>query len=387
MERPVSWQTAYETDALELISGDGCLETSRAALVPNDIEKLAAQLRREKPEADWTTLLEQKFSDLTGYESCLAVSSGEAALTHALLASGVGAGDEVIVPSYSPVSVADVVLSLLAVPVVVDVDEATLHLTPDAAENAVSDRTVAIVAVHVGGLAVPIEQLAGVADRNGLMLIEETIGANPGVLSRSRGRRADLIVFRFDADSHFPLNRGGVVCTSDPELAERIGHQRLPALPRTEGELDLRGHGISQLAAAWEFLQLDSVKDRWRRRSQIAMTWSAGFGGSNECQVPAEVPGEPHCWNQYILRLNLQRSSISHTDLVAELRRHEIGAGIHYLPIHMHARYQSQFGYGADTFPVSRNEFLRELTLPIHSSMSDDEVDRVWTTLTEILKR
>jgi dTDP-4-amino-4,6-dideoxygalactose transaminase len=387
MERPVSWQTQRETDALELIFGDGCMEASRAELQADDVESLATVIREAGPDTDWTMLLEQRVSELTGYAACVAVSSGEAALSHAILAAGVKPGDEVIVPSYSPVSVADVVISLKAVPIIVDVDEATLQLSVDGVNDAVSDRTRAIVAVHVGGLAVPIDRFSETAERHGLTIIEETIGANPGVLNRSRSCRADLLCFRLDANSHFPLNRGGVVCVTDPELATRIRLQRLPASPLTEGPLALRGQGISQLAAAWEFLQMNSVKERWRRRCQIAMTWSACFGGSNEFQMPAEISGEPHCRNQYMLRLNLQHTSLSRTDLVEALRRRGIAAGIHYFPIHMHERYQKKFGFEADTFAVSRNEFRRELTLPIHSRMSDDDVDRVWTTLTEILKQ
>jgi dTDP-4-amino-4,6-dideoxygalactose transaminase len=387
MQHSLSWQTQHETDALGLISGDGCMETSRASLLADDVESLAASIREAGPDADWTKLLEQRVSELTGYAACVAVSSGEAALAHAILAAGVKAGDEVIVPAYSPVSVADVVMSLQAVPVIVDISDATLQLSADEVRDAVSDRTRAIIAVHVGGLAVPIDRFSETAERFNLAIIEETIGANPGILNRSRSRRADLLCFRLDANSHFPLNRGGIVCTTDLELGARIRLQRLPLSPLAESSPGLRGQGMSQLAAAWEFIQLDTVKERWRRRCQIAMTWSAGFGGSNGFQMPAEIPGEPHCWNQYILRLNLQHNSMSRTDLVEELRRRGIGAGIHYLPIHMHERYQKLFGYGADTFPVSRNEFLRELTLPINSRMSDDDVDSVWTTLTDILKQ
>ena len=389
MQRSVSWQTPQETDALELIFGDGCMETSRADLNPDDVEALATEIRNAGPETDWSAKLEQRVAELTGYFACVAVSSGEAALAHAILGAGVQPGDEVIVPGYAPVSVADVVVSLRAVPVIVDVDvdETTLHLNVEAVEDSLTDRTRAVIAVHVGGLATSIDKLASLAERTGLGIIEDTVGANPGVLNRSRSKRADLLCLRLDANSHFPLNRGGIVCTMDSETAARIRLQRLPASPLVGGPLTLSGHGISQLAAAWEFFQLATVRERWRRRCQIAMTWSAGFGGSNIFQVPAEIPSEPHCWNQYTLRLNLQHSSLSRTELVEELRRQGIGAGIHYLPIHMHERYQRQFGYGADTFPVSRNEFLRELTLPINSTMSDQDVDLVWTTLTDILRQ
>jgi dTDP-4-amino-4,6-dideoxygalactose transaminase len=387
MQRPVSWQTPLETDALELIFGDGCMETSRADLKTEDVEALATEIRNADPATDWSAKLEQRVAKLTDYAACVAVSSGEAALAHAILGAGVQPGDEVIVPGYAPVSIADVVVSLRAVPVIVDVDETTLHLNVDAVEDSLTDRTRAVIAVHVGGLAVSIDKLTSLAERSGLVVIEDTVGANPGILNRSRGHRANLLCIRMDANSHFPINRGGIVCTTNPETAARIRLQRLPASPLLGAPSTMSGHGISQLAAAWEFVQFATVKERWRRRCQIAMTWSAGFGGSNIFQVPSEIPSEPHCWNQYILRLNLQHSSLSRTELVEELRRQGIGVGIHYLPIHMHERYQRQFGYGADTFPVSRNEFLRELTLPINSTMSDKDVDLVWTTLTSILRR
>lgn len=386
MDRPVSWQNAHETDVLELISGDGCLEAARPPLKAEAIEQLAAEMRQVDPKTDWTERLEQRLSESTGFPHSIAVSSGDAALAQALFAAGVRPGDEVIVPSYAPVSIADVVVSLEAVPVLIDIDETTLLLTGAAVNDVVSDRTRAIIAVHVGGLTVPIEPLAQVAACHGLTLIEETNGSGAGVVCRSRSQRADIVCFRFDSISHFPINRGGAVCTTNPELAGRLRLQRLPAPPLTDVPLLVRGQGISQLAAAWEFVRLASVKERWRRRSQIAMTWSAGFGGSNEFQVPAEIPGQPHCWNQYMLRLNLQRCAVSRVELVEELTRRGVQVGIHYLPIHMHERFQSRLGYGADTFPVARNEFLRELTLPINSDMSDAEVDLVWTSLTAILK-
>lgn len=386
MDRPAPWQSAHETDVLELISGDGCLEAARAPLKPDAVEQLVVEMRQADPNTDWTEKLEQRISELTGFPHTVAVSSGDAGLGQALFAAGVRPGDEVIVPSYAPVSIADVVVSLEAVPVLIDIDEQTLLLTAEAVNDAVSDRTRAVIAVHVGGLAVPIEPLAQVAACHGLILIEETNGPGPGILCRSRTQRADIVCFRFDAISHFPMNRGGAVCTTDPEVAGRLRLQRLPAPPLSDVPLLVRGQGISQLAAAWEYMRLASVKERWRRRCQIAMTWSAGFGGSFEFQVPTEIPGQPHCWNQYMLRLNLQRCSISRVELVEQLRQRGVRVGIHYLPIHMHQRFQNHMGYGADTFPVARNEFLRELTLPINSDMSDSEVDLVWTSLMAILK-
>jgi len=385
MNQSVSWQTPRESGTLELISGDGCLETSRASLRAEALERLADAVRQAGPETDWPALLEHRIAELTGYSDCVTVSTGAAALAHALWAAGVQAGDEVILPSYAPVSMADVVLQLNAVPILVDIDEATLHLTTGAVEDAVSDRTTAVVAVHIGGLAVAIGELKEIADRNDLILIEEAIGVNPGILNCSRNQRADILCFRFDAHSHFPINHGGAVCAVNPDLCSRIRGQRLPAAEPVSVLLSGQSHAVSQMTAAWEYLRLDTIRERWRRRCQIAMTWSAGFGGSNKFQVPSESPGEPHCWSQYLLRLNLQRCRIPRIELVRKLRSSGIEAGIHYLPIHMHERYQRLFGYGADTFPVSRNEFLREMTLPIDTVMSDKDVDQVWAEIMEIL--
>lgn len=386
MHGPVTWQTTHETDVLELISGDGCLEGARAPIHPEEMTQFGELLREAGPETDWIERLEQRLSDLSGFPETVAVSSGDAALAQSLFAAGIRPDDEVIVPSFAPVSIADVVVSLGAIPILIDVDAATLLLTPDAVNDAVSDRTRAVIAVHIGGLAPPVEPLAQVAACHGLILIEDTCGSEAGIVSVRRSQRADIVCFRFDAFSHFPTNRGGAVCVTSPELARRLRLQCLPAPPLSGVPLLQHGQGISQLAAAWEFLRLESVKDRWRRRCQIAMTWSAGFGGSNEIQAPVEIPGEHHCWNQYMLRLNLQRCSISRVQLVEELQRRGIRVGIHYLPIHMHDRFQSRTGFEAETFPIAHHEFLRELTLPLNSSMSDADVDTLWKSLTDILK-
>ena len=378
MDRSVFWQTSHESGTLKLISGDGCLETSRELLRAEAVEGLADQVRQAGPETDWPALLEHRVAELTGYPDCVTVSSGDATLVHALYAAGVQAGDEVILPSYAPVSIADAVLQLNAVPILVDIDEATLHLATGSVEDSLSDRTVAVVAVHIGGLAVAMDELKEIADRREITLIEEAIGVNPGILDRSRGQRADILCFRFDAHSHAPVNCGGMICAVKPELCNRIRGQRLTGADREAAPLPFPSQSVSQVTAAWEYLKLDTIRERWWRRCQIAMTWSAGFGGSREFQVPSESPREPHCWTQYLLRLNLQHCRLSRTELVRKLRQSGIEAGIHYLPIHMHERYQKLFGHGADTFPVSRNEFLRELTLPINSLMTDSEVDQVW---------
>jgi len=385
MNRSVSWRTPHEAGTLELISGDGCLEISRELLRAEPVQELAELVHQACPETDWAERLENRFADLTGYPDCVTVPTGYTTLLHALYAAGVRAGDEVILPSYAPVSIADVVLQLQAVPILVDIDGTTLHLAIDAVEDSVTDRTAAIVAVHVGGLAVAMGELKEIADRSGIVLIEEAVGVNPGILDRSRSQRADILCFRFDAHSHSPVNHGGMICTMNPELCHRIRSLRRTGVERDAALPQFPPQSVSQMAAAWEYLQLNSIRERWLRRCQIAMTWSAGFGGSNEFQVPSESPCEPHCWTQYLLRLNLQHCRLARTELVQQLRKSGVQAGIHYLPIHMHTRFQKLFGYGPDTFPVSRNEFLRELTLPIHSLMGDREVEQVWAAITGIL--
>ena len=375
----VSRVHAEEARARALIPDEGFVPCGAEQLAGNDVAAFHSSLQKWPDATDWIELLESRVSQLTGYPNVTLVSQSAAALRLALAASGIQSGDEVVIPSFAPVSVADAICDLKAVPVLVDIDPTTLHLDSNNIATVVTDRTRAIVPVNTGGLSVAIEPIRSIADQHGLMIVEEALQSLPGILKADGNQRGDAVCIHLDDGSSTSVNQVGAICTFDERLAGRlrngITHNS------TAQERPCRRHRPSQLASAWELARLTDVPARWRRRCEITLTWSALSGGMPQVQVPAESSEEPHSWSQYLLRLNLQHLAVSRDDVFGRLRQRGVPAGVHYLPIHMHARYQEGFGFSPESFPVSRNEFLRELTPPLQESMPDEEVERIWDEL------
>jgi dTDP-4-amino-4,6-dideoxygalactose transaminase len=338
------------------------------------------------------------FAAYIGARHAVAVNSCTAALHLALEAVGVKEGDEVITSPYTFAATGEVIRYFNARPMLVDVDPDRLCIDPSLIERTITPRTRAIIPVHIAGLSADMDPILDLARRRDLRVIDDAAHALPTrYKGRMIGQLADLTCFSFYATKTLTTGEGGMICTDNDEWAERCQTMSLHGISRSawkrytaEGswyyEIIAPGfkYNLTDLAAALGVAQLRKVEGMLNRRRAIAARYSAAFAAEPAFQPPAAgEPGE-HAWHLYMLRLHLDRLTVDRAAFVEELKRRNIGVSVHFIPLHAHPYYRDTYGYRPNDFPVAYREYLREISLPIYSGMTDADVDDVIEAVTDI---
>jgi dTDP-4-amino-4,6-dideoxygalactose transaminase len=333
---------------------------------------------------------EAAFAERVGARHAIAVSSCTAALHLALEAVGVAPGDRVVTTPYTFAASSEVIRYLGAHPVFVDVLPDTLNLDPAQVAAVVQrERIAAILPVHVAGEPCDLDALHAAA--GGLPIIEDAAHALPSKLgARMIGGLSRLTCFSFYATKTLSTGEGGMITTDDDAAAERCRIMSLHGISRdawkrytAEGswryEILAPGfkYNLTDIAAALGLVQLGKLDAMWRRRAEIAGRYDRAFAGCPELQLPARSAGNQHAWHLYMLRVDNERLAGGRDAFVTELRRRNIGASVHFIPLHLHPYYRDTYGLGPADFPIATREFLREVSLPIYSRMTDRDVDDV----------
>jgi dTDP-4-amino-4,6-dideoxygalactose transaminase len=360
---------------------------------------------KEAFDANWITTgpktrqFEVEFASAVGAKYAIAVNSCTAAMHLALEAIGLERGDEVITTPYTFAATAEVVRYFDARPVLVDVRAEDLNLDPALIEPAVTERTRAILPVHIGGLPAELDAVFTIADRHGLAVIEDAAHAFLAQCkSRMIGSRdscapaslAHAVCFSFYATKTITTGEGGMITTDDSVLAERCRIMALHGISRdawkrysAEGswfyEISAPGfkYNMTDVAAAMGLAQLGKSERMWQRRREIAQHYNQAFADVPELQLPADRPECRHAWHLYMLRLRLERLRIDRARFIQELEERNIGTSVHFIPLHLHPYYHETYGYVPEDFPVAYGEYKREISLPVYSRMSDGDVQDV----------
>jgi dTDP-4-amino-4,6-dideoxygalactose transaminase len=144
---------------------------------------------------------------------------------------------------------------------------------------------------------------------------------------------------------------------------------------------------MTDVAAAMGLAQLEKAEKMKRRRKEIAVCYTQAFLDMKELEVPFAGDGESHAWHLYMLRLNRSKLSLDRAGFADELKKRQIGVSVHFIPLHMHPYYREMYGYTPEDFPVAYREYMREISLPIYSRMSDKDVEDVITAVTDIVRK
>ena len=349
-----------------------------------------------------TTQFESEFAAAVGAKHAVAVNSCTAAMHLALESIGLRVADEVIIPTYTFAATAQVVHYFGARPVLVDSDPADLCIDPAKVEAAVTPRTRAIIPVHVGGRSAKLDELRAVAERHDLCMIEDAAHAFPTVYKgRMVGSISDFTCFSFYATKPLTTGEGGMLCTENEQFADRCRVMCLHGISRdawkrysSEGawyyEIAAPGfkYNLTDIAAALGLAQLSKADRMRERRARIAERYTKAFRGRPELEPPPDAPADGrHSWHLYMLRLNLDVLIIDRARFFEELRTRKIGASVHFIPLHLHPYYREAYGYKPEDFPVAYREYGREISLPIYSKMTDDDVRDVIEAVTDIAER
>jgi perosamine synthetase len=318
---------------------------------------------------------EQEFSAVVDGRPCVAVNSGTSALHLALSALGVGAGDEVLVPSFTFAATANSVRLVGAEPVFVDIDPATFCMDPEAAAEAVTPRTKAIMPVHLYGHPADMTGLNRLAQEHDLVVIEDAAQAHLAAIDGNPvGAFGDAACFSFYPTKNMTSGEGGMIVVPGADV------ERLLRLLRNQGmerryENEVVGHNVrmTDIHAAIGRVQLRKLRGWTARRQANARFLDEALVG---VVVPPVAAGAEHVYHQYTLRVpGHDRDRFS-----AELIARGVGNGVYYpVPVH---RLPS-FALSLD-LPNTEQAALEVLSLPVHPALSDDDLHRIADAVNEI---
>jgi dTDP-4-amino-4,6-dideoxygalactose transaminase len=344
-----------------------------------------------------TRRFEREFADSVGAPYAVALNSGTAALHLALKTFGVGEGDEVIVPVYTFTSTAAVVIHCGARPVFVDVDPVTCNVDAAHIEAALTERTRAIVVVHIAGLPAEMDEILAIARRRGIPVIEDAAHAFP---ARYRGRMVgdigDATAFSFYATKPLATGEGGMLTLRDAEQALRVSSLALHGMSRgawnrygSDGswfyEVLEPGYkcNMSDLVASVGLHQLARRQWLHSRRREIARRYTAALSDLTGLRTPPEPVDIDHSWHLYMLRVRAEEGQPTRDDLIGALGTANIGTSVHFIPLHLHPYYRTAYNLQPEDFPSALAAYREEVSLPIYPGMTHDDVDYVIETIIE----
>jgi perosamine synthetase len=340
----------------------------------------------------------EEFEELVcryaGQNFGIAVSSGTAGLHLCIRALGIGIGDEVIIPSFTFVAVANAVRYEGATPVFVDIDGGSLNLDPDRVEAAITPRTRAIVAVHTFGRPGEMEPILDIARRHGLRVIEdacEALGAT--YRDRKVGSFGDAAVFAFYPNKQITTGEGGLVVTGDPQLAREMRAMRNHGRYETDAWHEhsmphsILGYNyrLSEIQCALGCAQMRRIEEILAMRERVAKKYDELLRDVPALVVPAvEVPGVRLSWFVYVVRLRDSLGQEERDAVVRMLHERGVGCGRYFAPIHTQPAYREL--PIRSPLPVTEAVSGRTLALPFFNRLDDGDIERVSDVLREAVE-
>jgi dTDP-4-amino-4,6-dideoxygalactose transaminase len=338
----------------------------------------------------------QKFEELcrdyTGAKHALALSSATAGLHISLLALGIQPGDEVILPSMTFAATANAVEWAGATPVFVDVNRDTLLLDMEAVEEAVTERTRAIMPVHYAGQPVDLDTLREICEERGLLLVEDAAHAIGTRYKDERiGEKSHTAIFSFHPIKNITTGEGGLITTDDEELANKLRLYRFHGMSKDAWkrydrtgsphyDIVLPGfkYNFMDIQAALGIHQLAKLEGFIERRTQLAEKYDKAF---------AEIPGITplkcaeypmrHAWHLYVVRIDKEKLGADRDEFMTLLKEHNIGSGLHFEALHLHPYYKNKYPEWQGKLPNTEWNSARIVSLPLFPLMTDGDADDV----------
>lgn len=326
-----------------------------------------------------TKQLEDRFAEMVGTRHAVAVNSGTAALHLALLAHGVGPGDEVITSPFTFVASANAILYCGARPVFVDIDPVTFNIDPALIEAKITPRTRAIIPIHLYGLPADMDAICEIANRHGLAIVEDAAQAHGAAIGTRPVGTFGTGCFSFYATKNMTTAEGGILTTDSDEIAETL------RLLRAHGQRERYHHEIlgynyrlTDIQAALGLVQLNRLEKLTRARIKHAEYLTAHLRG---VETPTTVPGYRHVYHQYTIRVPGARDV-----LARRLGEAGIGTGIHYpIPVHKQPLYR-EMGYD-DHLPEAERAAREVLSLPVHPLLTERELQTIVESVSALAVR
>lgn len=321
----------------------------------------------------------------------VAASSGTAGLHLSIRSLGIGDGDEVIVPSFAFIAVANVLRYEGAVPVFVDIEPQMLNLDPEKIESAITGKTRAILVVHTFGCPAALAQIISIARRRNLLVIEdacEAIGAEYG--GQKVGTLGDAGVYAFYPNKQITTGEGGMIVTGDRAMARRARQLRNQGRDLSRDWLDHTEIGynyrLPELNCALGVEQMKRIEAILDRRSAIAAEYDQRLQKNPYVKrPPLNVPSRKISWFAYVIRLSDRLNQAQRDFVWREMTDRGIGCGRYFGPIHWQPAYSSALPPGM-SLPVTEETAHRTLALPFFNRITSEQMDEVCESLLESLE-
>ena len=326
---------------------------------------------------------EQHFAELCGTRYALGVNSGTDALMLALEAHGIGPQDEIVTAPNSFIASASSVALVGATPVFVDVGE-DYNINPDLIEASITDRTKAIMPVHLTGRPANMDLIVEIARAHGLVIIEDCAQA---IMAEYKGRRVGSFgnVGCFSLHPLKTLNAcgdGGMLTTENHDLYEQLKMRRNMGLKaRGQYQFWARNSRLDSLQAAILLVKLNYVEEWTESRRINASRYQQGLAGVDQVQVPQDKPYEKAVYHTFVIQADARDR------LKAYLAEQGVGTAIHYpIPIHLQPAAR-ELGYSSNSFPVAERLTERILSLPVYPELKESEIDYIIESIRQFYER
>jgi len=341
---------------------------------------------------------EEEFARVSKAKHAIAVNSCTAALQLALVALGVGPGDEVVMPSLTFVAGAECVKWLGADPIFCDVDESSLCITPETVRRVVGAKTKAIIPMHYGGCPARVREIVEFAKPIGIAVIEDA-AHGVGTLDGGHwpGWYSDAAAFSFYATKNITTAEGGMLLTNRDDIAEKVRTLSLHGMDRDAWKRYMKGGtwlydvvavgykcNLPDIAAALGLSQLSKLPAFQAKRDMLAEHYLKGLQGIPGLRPVAEFPQAPdrHSWCIFAVLVDANSTGISRDAVIEELRTRNIGTSVHFIPTHSFSAYRNAKQAHLATTDVVSSQLV---SLPLYPDMSTSDVEDVVAALKEIL--
>jgi dTDP-4-amino-4,6-dideoxygalactose transaminase len=334
---------------------------------------------------------QRNFATYQGVADAVAVNSCTAALHLALLASGVGPGDEVITTALTFCATVNAIIHAGATPILVDVDPLTMNMDPADVRRKITSRTRALVPVHFAGRSCDMRALCEIADESGLKLIEDCAHA---IETEYRGRKAgtfgDFGCFSFYVTKNVVTGEGGMVLARREEDLARVKILALHGMSKDawkrfgdEGYKHYQvveagfKYNMMDIQAAIGIHQLQRIGSYWKRREEIWNRYIAAFQG-----LPVVLPSPPepdtrHAYHLFTLLIGDGKEGLQRDSFLDAMTAHNIGVGVHYLSIPEHPYYRNTFGWKPEDYPHAMRIGRQTVSIPLSAKLTEEDVEDV----------
>ncbi len=346
-----------------------------------------------------TKVFEEKMAEWLGVKHAIGVNSCTAAMHLALVAYGIGPGDEVITSPYTFCSTANVILHVGATPVFVDTLD-DFNINYNLIEKSVTPRTKAIMPVHFGGNVCDMDAIMAIAKKHNLVVIED---AAHGIGAKFKNRHAGTFghagAYSFYATKNLTTGEGGLFVTDNDDIADKVRELSLHGMSQNAWNRYEKGgswkyavnapgykYNMTDIQAALGIAQFEKFDEMQEIRKNIVTWYFESLKEIKHIRLPECTANVIHAWHLYPIVIgDVER--FSRNEIIEALNDEGISTSVHFIPVHLHPYYQNEYGFKHGDFPVAERLSESEISLPLHPGMTKDDVHYIAAKLRKIILR